>query len=105
MQYLTLSLRLLQERPKLYDQLIQQGTLMALLQRHAQELKDRHEFWMEQLSRSRPGSSPRQIASEAGEIALQELVEALPPVLPPSADEPLSLDAAMAFLTRPTRPA
>ena len=52
-----------------------------------------------------PSSDPHQIASEALEMALQELADRLPSESPPDANETLSLDAAMAFLRRHTPPA
>ena len=82
MQYMTICLQMIQDRPGMYDQLLNNRTLLPTLERYAKDLKDRHEFWMEQLSQTRPGSSPSQIASEAGEIALKELEDSLPPVYP-----------------------
>ena len=105
MQYMTICFRMIQDRPEMYDQLLNNGNLLPTLKRHALDLKDRHELWMEQLSQARPDSSPSQIASEAGEIALKELEDSLPPVCPQEEDEVLSLDGAMAFITRHMRPA
>lgn len=105
MQYKSICLLMIQERPELYDQLLKDRNLMPELNRYAQELKDRHEFWMEELSQARPGSSPSQIASEAGEIARKELEDSLPPAYPEDEEEIFSLDAAMAFIRRHTPPA
>lgn len=105
MQYMTICLQKIQGRPRMYDQLLNNRTLLPALERYAQDLKDRHELWMEYLSQMRPGSSPSQIASEAGEIALKELEDSLPPVYPQDEDGPLTLDGAMAFISRHTRPA
>lgn len=105
MQYMTICLQMIQDRPELYDQHLKSRTLLPALKRYALDLKDLHEFWMERLSQSKPGSSPMQIASEAGEIARRELEDSLPPVFPADEEEVLSLDAAMAFITRHTRPA
>ncbi len=104
MQYKTICLQLIQDRPALHDQLAREKALLPALETYAQELKDRHQHWQEQLAQTRPGSSAEQIASEALEIALRELEDSLPPASPQDEDEPLSLDAAMAYL-RPTRPA
>jgi hypothetical protein len=49
------------------------------------------------LAQSRPGSEPSQIASEALEMAVRELEDRLP-LCPPDDGDPLSLDAAMAFV-------
>lgn len=105
MQYKTICLQLIQDRPEMYDQLLSSRTLLATLERSAIQLRDRHLQWKALLSQASPGSDPSQVASEALEIALKELEDSLPPVFPPDEDEPLSLDAAMAFLRRPTSPA
>jgi len=105
MQYKSICLLMIQERPALYDRLLKDRTLWPELNRYTEDLKDRHEFWMEQLSQRWPGSSPSQIASEAGEIARKELEDTLPPVYPQDEEEVLSLDGAMAFITRHMPPA
>jgi hypothetical protein len=105
MQYMTICLQMIQDHPELYDRLLQTRQLMPALNRHARDLKGRHEFWMDQLSQTRPSSSAMQIASEAGEIALKEVEDSLSPVYPSDGEEALSLDADMAIITRPTRPA
>ena len=69
------------------------------------ELKASHEAWKEQLSQARPGSDPSQIASEAMELAMQDLRDRLPSASPRDETEPMSLDAAMNFLRRHTPPA
>lgn len=103
MKYKTMTLELLQDRPQLYDQLIRSRTLLATLERYAQELRDSHHNWMEQLWRSKPNSDANQIASQALELALEELVSRLDCGFPANENEPLSLDAAMAFI-RPHTP-
>ena len=105
MQYKTIILELLQQWPETHDQLRKQRMLLATMERLARELKDSHEAQMAILSTARPASDPSQIASEALEIALKELMASLPTASPPNEDEPLSLDAAMAFLHRHTPPA
>ena len=60
---------------------------------------------MERLSQAKPDSDPGQIASQALELALEDLRENLPSESPPSGEEAFSLDAAMAFLRRHTPPA
>ena len=105
MLYKTIVLELLQSRPQIHEQLRQQRQLLNTMNRYSAELKTSHEAWKEELAKARPGSDPSQIASEALEIALQELEAQLPPELPPTETEPLSLDAAMAYLRNPSRPA
>ena len=96
MHYKTIVLELLQQRPELHDQLRKQRMLLATMERLARELKDSHEAQMAILWTARPGSDPSQIASEALEMALQELD--LPDVFHLDDREPLSIDQAMAFV-------
>jgi hypothetical protein len=105
MQYKTITLRLLEQRPKLYEQLRRMDLLLPTLDTYAQDLKMRQQAWQEALAPKRPGSDPGQIAGEALELALQELKEVLPSESTPDESEPLSLDAAIAFLRRRTPPA
>jgi hypothetical protein len=105
MQYKTIILDLLQQRPKMHDQLRKDRKLLATMERYAKELKTSHEAWKDLLSDLRPGSDQSQIASEALEIALKELENSLPSASPPDDSEAFSLDQAMAFLRRHTPPA
>jgi hypothetical protein len=105
MLYKTMILELLQQRPEMHEQLRQQRMLLPTLERYAIELKTRHEAWKELLSQAKPGRSESQNATEALELALQEMEERLPYALPPNDNERLSLDAAMAYLRRHTPPA
>ena len=102
MQYKTIVLELLQQRPQMHEQLRKQRKLLAAMELYARELKTSHEEWKETLDQRRPGSDPSQIASEALEIALQELEDRLPAESHPEDNDPLSLDEAMAFIRRPT---
>src|SRR5262249_42292586 len=104
MNYKTIVLELLQDRPQLHDQLRQQRRLLATMEALAQGLKNRHEAWTEQLSQASPDSDPHQIASEALEIALKELMDSLPSDSSADESEALSLDAAMAYLHRHSWP-
>ena len=102
MQYMTIVLELLQERTELHEQLRLTRRLLPTVETCAQELRDSHFAWTDHLTQASPGSDPSQIASEALEIAIQELVDRLPPVSPLDEQEPLSLDKAMAFIQNPT---
>ena len=104
MHYKTIVLELLRERTELHEQLRKSDRLLPALETYAQELKNSHELWKETLFLMRPGSDPNQIASEAMEMALKELEEGLPPASQEENQEPLSLDAAIAFIRRPTSP-
>jgi hypothetical protein len=107
MQYKTITLELLAQQPRLYHQLQASRTLRLTLDRLATVLRDCHQSWIGRLARTRPGSHPAQLASEALELAIQELQEDLQraSAREDTAAETLSLDAAMAFLLRHTPPA
>src|SRR5262245_49251981 len=98
MLYKTIVLELLKQHPTLHDRLRHQRLLLPLLEHLARKLKDRHHWWQEQIRPTKPGSQPRQLASEALEIALQELQDRLSSASVPDEHQPLSLDDAMAFL-------
>jgi hypothetical protein len=105
MLYKTMVLELLQQRPEMHDQLRKNRTLVPTLERYANQLRTRHLAWKEEFSQARPASEPSQVASEALEIALKELEDSLDSASPPNGSEPLSLDAAMAYLRAHTLPA
>ena len=102
MQYKTIVLELLQQRPEIHEQLRLSRSLLPTLETWAKELRTSHESWKETLSQAKPGSDPDQIASEALEMALKELEDRLPSELRRDDHESLSLDAAMAHLRRHT---
>jgi hypothetical protein len=98
MQYKTIVLELLEQRPETYEHLRSQRMLLSAVDRFSQELKTRHESWIEELYLAKPQSEASQISSEALEIALQELERHLSGE-PAESGEP-SLEGAMAFLRR-----
>ena len=98
MQYKTIVLELLQQRPQIHDQLRKDRKLLPTVEMYARELKTSHEAWKETLSQTKPESDQSQIASEAMEMALKELEDRLPSEPHPDSNEPLSLDGAMAFI-------
>jgi hypothetical protein len=98
MQYKTIILELLQQRPQIHEQLRKNRKLLPALEFYAKELRTSHETWTETLSEAKPDSDQRQIASEALEMALKELVNRLPTASLADATEPLSLDGAMAYI-------
>jgi hypothetical protein len=102
MQYKTIVLELLQQRPGMRDQLRKNRMLLPTMELYARELKSLHQAWKEFLAQLRPGSDQSQIASEALEMALKELEDRLPSASPPEGTEPLFLDAAMLFIHRHT---
>ncbi len=105
MLYKTMVLELLNQRRDMLEQLRRTGSLLPTLEHYAKELKTNHEVWKELLSLAQPGSNPSQTASAALEIALKKLKDRLPPASSAEATEPLSLEAAMAFIRRHTPPA
>ena len=96
MQYKTIVLELLQQFPEIHDQLRKDRKLLATVEMYARELKSSHEAWKERLSQEKPGSDQSQIASEALELAMQELQDRLPSGQVDE-NEPLSLDQAMTY--------
>jgi hypothetical protein len=104
MNYKTIALGLIQENPELYERLRSTKRLLTAMDAYAMELKASHEAWSEQLSQGMPGNDPSQIASEAMELAVQELRNRLPSGSQATDANPLSLDEAMSFL-RHSRPA
>lgn len=103
MQYKTIVLELIQEQPELYEQLRSSKRLLTAMDAYATELKASHEAWKDQLSQARPASDPSQIASEAMEMAVQEIWDRLPSGSQATEADPLSLDAAMTFLCNHSR--
>jgi hypothetical protein len=104
MQYKTIVLELLQEDAGLYDQLRSSNRLLPSMEEYAAELKTIHDQWKEKIRREEPGRDPRQITSEALELAIEELRDRLPCVSPRGGAEP-TLEAAMDYLRRHTPPA
>ena len=97
MQYKTIVHELLLARTELHEQLRLTRRLRPTLETCARELKANREAWKERLSQEKPGSDPSQIASEAMELALQELEDRLPSGQVDES-EALSLDQAMAYI-------
>lgn len=101
MQYKTIILELVQQRPELHEQLRTSRKLLPTVETWARELKDRHDAWKDQLLQARPESAPQQITSEALEIALHEMENRFS-CEPPNDHAPLSLDNAMTFVRNHT---
>lgn len=105
MRYKTIVLELLREHPSLARRLARGRLLLEAVDRYSTELKNGHEAWTERLGRARPGSHPAQIASEALELALQELEGRLSPESTEADSAGPSLEEAMAFVRAHTPPA
>ncbi len=102
MQYKTIIQEMLEQRPQMHDQLRKDRKLLPTLEIYARELKTSHQAWTQVLSEAKPGSDPSQIASEALEMALGDMVEHLATASPQTENKRLTLDGAMAFVRRPT---
>jgi hypothetical protein len=100
MLYKTIILELIQDRPELYERLRSTKRLLPALDAYATDLKTSHETWKGMIGRQRPDSDPARIASEALELAIEELRGRLPSESPTNEEETLSLDGAMTFLRR-----
>jgi hypothetical protein len=98
MQYKTIVLELIQQQAELHERLRGNRTLLTTVDRLAGLLRNRHEAWISQLHQSRPGTGQQQLASEALELALEELESILPTGSEADEREGLSLDEAMQFL-------
>jgi hypothetical protein len=95
MMYKTIVLQLLENRPALHQHLRKNRLLLEALNYLSTTLKAHHQELTAILTQKSPGRNQSQIAREALEIAVAELQARLPPE---SNQEPLSLDAAMAFV-------
>ena len=102
MQYKTIILEMLEQRPQMHRELRQSRKLLPTLEFLASELKDSHEAWKERLLQAKPATDPSQIASEAMELALKDMEDRLPSESSQNESEALSLDQAMAHISRHT---
>ena len=98
MQYKTIVLQLLEQRPELYNQLRKRRQLLPALDIYSDQLKTLHKEEKEALSQAKPDSDPIQISSEALEIALKAFEDRLPTNTQQDENETFSLDQAMAFV-------
>ncbi len=104
MQYKTIILELLQQRPRMHEELRQERKLLTTVEIYAKELKESHEALTEQLLQARPDSDRSQISSEALEMALKEMEDRLPPAS--ATDDQVRqdfLNEAMAFIRNHSR--
>jgi hypothetical protein len=63
MQYKTIVLELLQQRPEMHDQLRRHRLLLPAVEAYSMELKTSHEAWKGKLALARPGSDPGQMGA------------------------------------------
>jgi hypothetical protein len=101
-RYKTIILEMLEQRPKMHEELRKSRKLLPTLEIYASELKDSHEDWKDRLLQAKPDSDPSQIATEAMELALTNMEDRLPSESNQNEIEALSLDQAMAHISRHT---
>src|SRR5580765_6117818 len=104
MQYKTIVLCLLEKHPEIREPLQKHRRMLPTLDLYAKELRANHLAWKEVLSQASPGSDESQIASEALELALKDLEDRLQFGFLSDDQEPLPIDAAIAFIRRHTPP-
>lgn len=106
MQYKTIVLELLQQRPALYERLRNSKMLLTTMDAYAIELKALHESWIDTIRQEEPGTDPRQVASQALELAILGIHDGLLSESPKdAAEDRFPLEDAMEYLRRHTPPA
>lgn len=98
--YKFIAMELLQNQASLYDHLLANRSLLPALELYASLLEESHHALKESLARQRPGSDLRQLEAEALGIAIKEMETRLSDASLPKDSIPLTLDAAIAFITR-----
>ena len=79
----------------MYERLLSSKRLLTAMDAYATELKASHEAWKNLLDQAHPGSDPRQIASEAMELAVRTSRTVYPPRHRWTQRNRLSLDELM----------
>jgi len=103
MHYKTIVLALLIQHPEIHDELRRSRKLLSTVELYAKALKRSHQTWKKRLEEAIPSSSENQTASEAFEIALNELMNSSHLDLPADNSNPLSVEGLMAFILANTR--
>ena len=78
MHYKTIILELLQDRPGFYEELRSTKRLLPSMEEYAIDLRNRHLDWKASLMQQRPVSDQAVIASDALELAIEEMMDRLP---------------------------
>ena len=105
MMYKTITLELIQDMPALYEALRGSKRLLTALDAYATDLRDYHLAWMERLSEAKPASDPRQVSSEAMELAVANLQDHLRSASPKDDTASMAPDAATTLLGEASPPA
>ncbi len=100
MQYKTIGMELLEQRPVLHESLKRERRLLKTIESLARELKATHEQFISDLSGQQPPQNQSGtfsgISSQAMEMAIAELQDRLAILSGDETDEALSLDQIMA---------
>lgn len=102
MQYRTIVLGLIHRHPQTYQQLCSSRRLLPTADLYAEQLKATHQSWKGRLSKANPHCNSLQLEGESLELAIRDLENYLVAHFQANESDPLSLDAAMAFLRRRT---
>jgi chromosome segregation ATPase len=106
--YKTIVLEFIEEQcPQLHARLKASRTLLSTAELKASALKRYHQTWMDRLNELNPNREAAQNASEALELALEDLKDDLLCESNPHAhgEATFSLEAAMGFVRQATPPA
>ena len=106
MQYKTIAMELIEQRPQMHEKLKRERKLLSTMETIARELKASHEEISRDLASEQPQMEASLISSQAMEMAISELTDRLPPENfkgenPKGEEDELSLDQIMATLSSP----
>lgn len=101
MQYKTIVLELIEQRPHLHEKLKRERKLLSTMETIARELKASHEEISRDLASEQPQTEASLISSQAMEMACKELEARMPPAASTVDDQELSLDAAIGHIRNP----
>jgi hypothetical protein len=102
MQYKTIIMELLEQRPQIHEELRRSRELLPTIELYARELKENHQAWKERLRQTKPGSDPSQITGEAMELATKDMEGRFPSEFSRNEIDAFPRDRAMANTSRHT---
>src|SRR5262249_35850751 len=85
------------------DRLRSSNRLLTAMESYARDLKAAHEAWKQAIARKRPDSDSSHIASEAMELAIDDLQARLHSASPKAGAELIPIDALMSHARRHLR--
>lgn len=97
MQYKTMVLELIENRPSLHQQLASNDSLLSTMNHLAEELRTSHLDHLMLLHQTESNAPSIPLKHEAMEIAIAEIEKALD-MMTPTSGELLSIDEAIAFI-------